>query len=156
LIDLDSDYGLPEAGHSQRPAGRPAPQLESNKKGPFGWNQAVQPETESAVLFSVNDKKADELRKAGFGTVLTHMQDGIVRGTGSLVTLTGKSDNEALLIRNAAAHFSFNKGSSTQNYPNSAMGAVALLRQTFYDADWYDKGGYKKETNLSLEAFLKN
>src|SRR5690606_20315117 len=33
---------------------------------------------------------------------------------------------------------------------------VALLRQTFYDADWYRKGGYKKENNLSLEAFLKN
>lgn len=156
LIELDSDYGLPESTSVQRTGGRPAPQMESNKKGAFGWNQAIQPEVESAQLFSVNSKNAEELRKAGYGAVLTHVHDGIVRGTGSFVALTDKSSNESLLIRNASTHFSFNKGSSTQNYPNSAMGSVALLRQTFYDADWYRKGGYKKENNLSLEAFLKN
>lgn len=154
LIELHSDYGIPEI--QQRGMARQAPQLESAKKGAFGWNQAVQPENESANFFAVNDKSADELRKAGFGAVLTHVQDGIVRGTGSFVSLTGKSSNEAMLIRSASSHYSFNKGTSTQNYPNSAMGAVALLRQTFYDADWYHKGGFKKETNLSLEAFLKN
>jgi len=156
LIDLDSEYGLPEASTLQRATGRPAPQLTSSKKGAFGWNQSVQPEIQSAALFAVNNKNAEEFRNAGYGAVLTHVQDGIVRGSGSFVALTDKSSNEALLIRDASSHFSFNKGTSTQNYPNSAMGAVALLRQTFYDADWYKKGGNKKETNLTLEAFLKN
>jgi imidazolonepropionase-like amidohydrolase len=32
------------------------------------------------------------------------------------------------------------------------MGSIALLRQTYLDADWYKRGGNKKEANLSLDA----
>jgi len=153
LIDLDSDYGMPEIKKEPRAGGRQTPQLESNKKGAFGWNQAIQPENDASVLFSPDNKKATDLRKIGFGTVLTHQHDGIVRGNGAVVTLTDESANKALLNGKASAHFSFSKGSSTQNYPSSGMGAVALLRQNYYDADWYAKGGKVKENNLSLEAF---
>ncbi len=153
LIDLDSDYGMPEVKRDQRSAGRQTPQLESNKKGAFGWNQSVQPETDASNIFTTDNKKATDLRKIGFGTVLTHQHDGIVRGNGAVVTLTDESANKALLNGKASAHFSFSKGSSTQNYPSSGMGAVALLRQNYYDADWYAKGGKVKETNLSLDAF---
>ena len=86
LIDLDSEYGLPEASTLQRATGRPAPQLTSSKKGAFGWNQSVQPEIQSAALFAVNNKNAEEFRNAGYGAVLTHVQDGIVRGSGSFVS----------------------------------------------------------------------
>ena len=79
LIDIDSDYGMPEI--KRAPGGfNAAPQLESNKKGPYYWNQAVQPENEAGQLFKVTGPKADELRKLGFGAVLTHPHDGIVRG----------------------------------------------------------------------------
>ena len=33
------------------------------------------------------------------------------------------------------------KGSSKQFYPTSLTGSIALLRQTYLDADWYEKGG---------------
>jgi len=152
FIDLQSSYGLPEV---KRPEfrGRQAPQMESNKKGVFGWNQAINAEQRAAALFSADDKKAAEYRNTGIGTVLTHYPDGIVRGTGALVTLNTQSANKSLLKPDATAHFSFDKGTSTQNYPNSVMGAVALLRQTYYDAEWYEQGGDKEERNLSLEAF---
>ncbi|WP_247232124.1 amidohydrolase family protein [Telluribacter sp. SYSU D00476] len=152
LLDLESDYGMPEVKKA-RQSFRSAPQLESNKKGAYGWNQAIQPESEAATLFTVDTKRADELRKIGFGTVLTHHHDGIVRGSGALVALTNESANQALLRGAASAHYSLDKGSSTQNYPNSLMGAVALLRQTYYDADWFAKGGSNQENNLSLKAF---
>jgi hypothetical protein len=84
--------------------------------------------------------------------VLIHAHDGIVRGNGALVTLTDEPANKALLNKKASAHFSFSKGSSSQTYPSSTMGVVALLRQNYYDADWYSKAA-DKETNLSLEAF---
>jgi hypothetical protein len=32
------------------------------------------------------------------------------------------------------------------------MGAIALIRQTYYDAQWYKSGGYKKEYNISLDG----
>ncbi|GAB2775302.1 amidohydrolase family protein [Rhabdobacter roseus] len=158
LLELDSNYGMPEIKSERRGGGRQPQQLESAKKGAYGWNQAIQPENEATALFTVDAKKAAELRKLGFGTVLTHPHDGIVRGTGALVTLADEVANDVLLRAGVSAHFSFNKGSSTQNYPNSIMGSVALLRQTYYDADWYAKGGKDQETNLSLSYFnqIKN
>ncbi|MCF2445017.1 amidohydrolase family protein [Dyadobacter sp. CY345] len=153
LIDLDSDYGMPEVKREPRATGRQTPQLESNKKGAFGWNQAIQPENDASKTFVIDNKKGADLRKIGFGTVLTHPHDGIVRGNGAVVTLTDESANKAILNEKASAHFSFSKGTSSQTYPSSGMGSVALLRQNYYDADWYAKGGKNQETNISLEAF---
>src|SRR5690606_32725495 len=50
-------------------------------------------------------------------------------------------------------HLSFRKGKSTQNYPSSLMGSIALLRQTYLDGQWYKDHGHKEEKNLSLEAW---
>ena len=151
LIDIDSDYGMPEV----KPVVgnfRAAPQLESNKKGAYYWNQAVQPENDASLLFKADAKKADELRKMGFGVVLTHPHDGIVRGTGALVTLADDRENVVVLKPNATAHYSFSRGSSAQTYPNSMMGSVALLRQAMYDADWYKRAVTNEQANTSLDA----
>ncbi|CCG99757.1 amidohydrolase [Fibrella aestuarina BUZ 2] len=155
LIDLDSDYGMPEV---KRPTGGGfggfgAPQLESNKKGPYYWNQAIQPENDASQLFKAVTAKADEYRKVGFGAVLTHAHDGIARGNGTLVTLADERENALVLRNGLSQHFSFSRGSSGQNYPNSIMGSVALLRQALYDAQWYKNGGNKGQMNLSLDAF---
>ncbi len=151
LIDLNADYGMPEVKAERRPFGA-TPQFESNKKGAYYWNQAIQPENDASLLFKANPAKADELRKLGFGAVLTHPHDGIVRGTGALVTLADDRENTLVLKPNATAHYSFSKGGSTQTYPNSLMGSVALLRQALYDADWYKQAGNKEQANVSLEA----
>lgn len=156
FIDLQSSYGVPEDVRSESIAGaRGAPQLESNKKGVFGWNQAIHSERRAAGLFVTDETKAGEYRSTGFGSVLTHTPDGIVRGTGALATLANEPRNTVIVRTDAAAFYSFSKGSSTQNYPNSIMGSVALLRQTFYDTDWYEKGGSRQEQNLSLEALTR-
>lgn len=149
FIDLDSKYGMPEV-----PARKwnPSPQYETNVKGAYGWNQAVKPEMQSASIFHLDEKQAEAYLKGGFGAVLTHQHDGIFRGTGSLVSLTKQSDNKAILQPNVTAHFSFNKGSSSQQYPSSLMGAMALIRQTWYDADWYAANPNPDHENLSLEA----
>ncbi|MBO0931738.1 amidohydrolase family protein [Fibrella aquatilis] len=155
LIDLDSDYGMPDLP-KRAPGGFNAPpQLESNKKGPYYWNQAIQPETDAGQLFKVVNAKAEELRKLGFGAVLTHAHDGIARGNGTLVTLADDRENTVVLRNGLSQHFSFSKGSSTQNNPNSIMGVVAVLRQAFYDADWYKKTGPGEQANLSLDALSR-
>ena len=60
----------------------------------------------------------------------THRADGISRGAAAVVTL-GNDREHLEVVREQAAHvLSFGKGSSTQAYPNSLMGAIALLRQT--------------------------
>ncbi len=161
FVDLWSDYGMPQQSKKRnkprRGHGRPGPQPLSNKKGAFGWNQAIKPEIRGEELFHTDTAKAGRYRKMGFGTVLTHVQDGIMRGTGSMVLLANQRDNQNLIIPEAGAFFSFDKGSSTQNYPSSLMGSIALLRQTFYDAQWYEKASQLpgSERNLSLEALLR-
>ena len=156
LLDIDSDYGMPEAARPATGGGRGgAPQYESSKKGPYYWNQAIQPETDAGIAFKANAAKADELRKLGFGAVLTHAHDGIARGNSAIVTLADERENALVLRNGVSVHYSFSKGTSGQAYPNSGMGAVALLRQAFYDADWYKRGGHKEQNNLSLEALTR-
>ena len=154
FVDLNSDFGTPEvqdAGWSR------TPQDLSDKKGAYGWNEAVRPETSAAAAFDPDAETAERLRKSGVGAVLTHVNDGVVRGTGAVV-LPLEDAREALLKPEATFHMSFRKGSSSQNYPSSLMGATALLRQTHLDAAWYEEASAKGQagvTNLSLEAFVE-
>ena len=152
FIELYSDYGLPELKITPRTFR--GPQMESNIKGAFGWNQAIKADVEAHKLFTNNEQKAAELRKLGFGAVLTSAKDGIVRGSGALVLLnTQQKENLNVLKDRAAAFYSFNKGSSSQDYPSSLMGSIALLRQTHLDALWYATNKNKSAYNISLEAF---
>ncbi|TXK50287.1 amidohydrolase family protein [Pontibacter qinzhouensis] len=151
LVDMFSSYGMPEVKRSTRNWMSP-PQMETAKQGAFSWNQAIRPETNAAELFKVDAKQAEELRKLGFGAVLAVHPDGIARGTAALVTLAEKRENEVVVLDKAAGALSFDKGSSTQDYPNSLMGAVALLRQTYLDVQWNSQNA-GKEQNISLKAF---
>ncbi|MCB0516130.1 MAG: amidohydrolase family protein [Chitinophagales bacterium] len=158
FIEMIADYGI--SSETQNPKqsykeGRP--QFVSNKKGAYGWNEAIRPEIQAYTLFSADTAAANAWRKMGFGAVLSHQQDGIARGTAVLVSLANKSDNELIIKDKAAAMYSFSKGSSRQDYPSSLMGTIALLRQTYYDAQWYAQNNpSRKEYNLSLAAFNEN
>lgn len=154
LIDVyAAGYGMPAQRQDNRAFGQQAPQPLSNKKGAYSWNEALRPEFSAAEAFSNDEKAASEMRKLGFGAVLTHQADGISRGSGAFVLLSDEREHETLLLPRAGHHLSFRKGSSTQNYPSSLMGVVALLRQTYLDADWYKTAGAAEERNLSLEAW---
>ncbi len=153
FIDLYTEYGIaPVKADGGRGDG---PQRETNKKGAYGWNQAIKPETNAVQLFQVDAKAAEALRKIGFGAVLTHQNDGIARGSGLLVSTASSKDNEVILKGTASAHYSFDKGTSTQDYPGSLMGVIALLKQTYLDAQWYAGLKNVKEFNLSLDAWNK-
>ncbi len=154
LIDLYSAYGISK--NIKPKTHRKGPQIGTNTKGAYNWNQAIQPEVEAGKLFKVEDKKAAELRKLGFGTVLTHQQDGIMRGTSALVTLGNDKAQTVMLKDNVANHLSFNKGTSTQDFPGSLMGMIALIRQTYYDVDWIFNNKTVDEFNLSLNTIMDN
>ncbi len=152
FVDAYSDYGMPEVKAARFNFNAP-PQTESKKEGAYGWNEAIKAEIDAAEVFKTDQKSAEALRKAGFGAVVTHHPDGIVRGTSALVSLNDGPEQSVLIRKNVGANYSFSRGSSNQQNPNSIMGAAALLRQTYYDAMWYASRGNKEQTNLSLEAF---
>jgi imidazolonepropionase-like amidohydrolase len=154
FIDIYSDYGVAVPQRQGTPFDFRAPaQLTSNTKGVFGWNQAIRSEIDAARLFTTDDAKAEPLRNIGFGTVLTHQKDGIARGTGALVSLASEKENLVMLKEKASAHYSFSKGTSTQSYPSSMMGTIALLRQTYLDAQWYKSNPAAEGVNLSLRSW---
>ncbi|MEH3113335.1 amidohydrolase family protein [Pedobacter terrae] len=154
LIDAFSSYGLTEAPVQPRGFGGQRQSIfVSTKKGAYGWNEAIRPETYVKNIFSTDSKKADDLRKVGFGSVNVINRDGIARGISAAVTLNEGADNSVFLKDQTAANYSFNKGSSSNDYPTSLMGSIALLRQTYYDAQWYGK--QKDEYNISLDEFSK-
>jgi hypothetical protein len=156
FIDIYADYGVPVP---QRPATAgqftpgQQPQLATATKGPYGWNQAIKSDAEAYKVFAVDDSKAKPLRDAGFGTVLIHVKDGIARGTGAVVSLANEKDNLVVVKERASAHYSFNKGTSTQSYPGSMMGMIALLRQSYLDAQWYKNRPAAEGFNLTLQSW---
>ena len=150
FIDLYTSYGVEKVKKSPHTN---YPQYNSLKKGAYSWNQSIKPEVNGIEVFADNEKSAKEYRDIGFGTVLSHQQDGIARGTSALTNLAANSQHHNIVLEKAAAHYSFTKGTSRQAYPSSLMGCIALLKQTFLDAEWYHNSSEDKQRNLSLEAF---
>ncbi|MDP1727942.1 MAG: amidohydrolase family protein [Bacteroidota bacterium] len=149
FIDLYSNYGIQWNSNNK---GKNE-QYTNNKPGAYAWNDAIRADVNASNFFQYDEKRSNFYLESGFGSTLSGIQDGICRGT-SVLVCTGKAHEQKLILnRNAAAGFSLNKGSSIQEYPGSAMGSIALLRQTYYDADWYSK--QNREQNISLEAFNK-
>jgi imidazolonepropionase-like amidohydrolase len=157
FIDPLTDYGAntPKRATTGFNFGAPT-QFLSNKAGAYNWNQAIKPEINAVESFSIDETAAAGFRNNGYGVVFTHVKDGIVRGTGAVVTLAGTNENKAVLKTKAAQVFSFDKGISTQSYPSSLMGSIALLRQTYLDAKWYANKPATEGVNLSLDAFNAN
>ncbi|MBX2949352.1 MAG: amidohydrolase family protein [Crocinitomicaceae bacterium] len=153
FIDLDTDLGMQKPPSAERRDR--TPQIDSKKEQFFSWNDAVRPEFLSAENYKTNETDNEKLAKAGFGFALTHLNDGIVRGTGSVIALGSHPVLSSLFAANVSTHFSLEKGSSRQTYPSSQMGSIALLRQTLYDVKWYQKHADNATVNLSLEALAK-
>lgn len=157
FIEMFSEYGQPEV---KRPPYRSPfvskEQIQSDTKGPYNANEAIKSHYNSAENFTVDKKQAATLRGQGFGSVAAIRRDGIARGTAALVGLGEENENLMVIKSKVANHFSFDKGSSSQDFPISPMGIISLLRQTFYDANWYEANKNKPFSDLSLDALIAN
>ena len=155
FIDVYTSFGIKTPTAKGGNSFRSAPQYDSKRKG-YYWNEHIRPETNAIDHFNFDDKKAKALRSLGFGVVNTHLQDGIVQGSGLLITLNADKNADRLLDNHSSQYLSFNKSKqSKQAYPTSLMGAIALLRQFYYDADWYAKGNSATK-DMSIEALNNN
>ncbi|MEH6680868.1 MAG: amidohydrolase family protein [Sediminicola sp.] len=154
FIDIYSNFGVEQP--KRTPGGGRTAQYDASREG-YYWNDHIMPENKAIAQFSYDDKKAAEIRALGFGVVNSHIQDGIARGTGILVALNGDGNDADRILDDASAqYFSFEKSiAKKQSYPTSLMGAMALLRQMYSDADWYAKGNSTTK-DLSLEALIRN
>lgn len=160
FIEVFSEYGLKKP-EKKRGGGNNAPVFTSDRKGGAAWNGAIHAELNWADEFEPSKKSAEELIEIGFTVAQSARQDGIFRGNAFVASLGEGLPNDLLLSKSSGPWMSFDKGTSKQGYPGSMMGSIALIRQTFLDAGWYEKAhaAYqsnpeqeKPEYNVALEA----
>jgi imidazolonepropionase-like amidohydrolase len=150
FIEVLSSYGMPEVKRAATNNN-----TLSAKEGAYSWNEALRSEIKAVSLFNAKEEDAAKFREAGFGIVQTHYPDGICRGSAAVVSLHQANEHEVIIKKESAHLLSFQKGLSSQDYPGSLMGSIALLRQTYLDAQFYATAIKPKEINLTLESWIE-
>lgn len=168
LIEPYSNIGLatPEAPR-QGQQGQASQPAQAEKRGSAQhWNPLVKAEENAADRVAIDKKDAKALRDIGFGAALAAPPKGIFRGTSALVSLGDDAPMQGVLQSQIAQHLAFETmgfdfNTFQSRYPTSLLGAIALARQTFIDAQWYQEAqaAYRKnpnqtrpEENLALAA----
>ena len=129
------------------------------------WNDTVRPQVTASLATARAGDSDEELRRQGVVARLVAPRGGIVAGQSRLLSTGNPESRDALLSTPAAMHLRLTvpRGRSRRLYPNSPMGAVALARQAFLDADWYrraeeawraDRQLPRPAQNSALEALL--
>jgi len=153
FIDIYTEYGIPAL---ERESGGDGVENLFQSDQAFNVNDAIKSNFRASTTFVPDEELREKYRRLGFSSVLSLRGDGIARGTSALITLGDMNANESIIIPDVAAHYSLNKGTSTQQVPSSLMGAFALLRQTNLDAQWFDVQSPRPFTDDSLEAWNAN
>ncbi len=135
-------------------------------KGTPHWNSEITPERSMAQVITANDATMSKLRKAGITAALVAPRDGIIKGTSAVLLTSNESAIDTLLKSDVAMHVRLTVARrGRDSYPSSPMGAVALARQSFLDAQWHTQawqtyrsqiGIEKPEANAALEALSKH
>ena len=126
---------------------------EGGDVGPTHWNPQVRAWFSTTMNLQDDADRRAALRSQGFGTALVVPKQGIFRGTASVVNLGDTGVRDRVLRPDLAQAMGFQRSFQLGGaYPNSAMGTIALMKQTFMDADWYMRawGAYE----ASGRAFL--
>jgi imidazolonepropionase-like amidohydrolase len=102
------------------------------------WNRKVTPQRSALDGAGVDAGTADSLRRLGFATACIAPRGGVFRGASAVVSLAKPPDEQSaakppVYREKAYQSVAFELGGG---YPTSEMGAMALIRQTFIDADW--------------------
>ncbi|MFT5285946.1 MAG: imidazolonepropionase-like amidohydrolase [Planctomycetota bacterium] len=116
------------------------------------WNAMVMPQRSALDGAGISKSERESLRALGFTAACLSPKGGILRGTSELVGLgesetTTAAASVSRLGSEIYQTFSFETargewkrgGPSISGDPSSEMGAIALLRQTFSDAMWYQQ-----------------
>lgn len=106
--------------------------------GPTHWNPQVRAWFSTTANLKDDSTRRAGLRSLGFGTALVVPKQGIFRGTASVVNLGDAGVRDRVLRADLVQSLGFQRSFALGGmYPNSSMGTIALMKQTFMDAEWY-------------------
>ena len=116
--------------------------------GPTHWNPQVRAWFSTTAHLQDDENLRRALRSQGFGTALVVPKQGIFRGTASVVNLGDTGVRDRVLRPDVAQSIGFQPSFDLGGrYPNSSMGTIALMKQTFMDAEWYERAWSAYETS---------
>lgn len=131
-------------------------------KGTSYWNDKIRPQLKASQEFKSANVDQSSMRSAGFTAALVAPSQGIIKGQSSVMLLGDQVNEHSILRADVAQHIRLTVSRGFGGgYPNSPMGAYALARQAFMDADWYQQAwstanastqSPTPETNDSLAA----
>ena len=117
------------------------------------WNTSVQPHRSISDQLKPDNGKLQALRKSGVTVVLAAPDNGIFKGSSCIITTAEKPLETTLLKANVFQHIRLlPERQARGSYPSSPMGAVALVRQTLMDANWYQQALQAFEANPAIQA----
>src|SRR5256714_4254312 len=178
FIDAYSRLDLPETlkpepprsdTDSDEPNAKPKEVPRESAKGTRSWNPRVTPERRAADYLNLDKKATKALRDLGFASALIVPGRGVFHGSSSLINLQEADVDTMVVAPLVAQHIAFDFDrdgrDGDRGYPNSLMGSIVLIRQSFHDAQWYQAAqeAYRKnpatterpETNASLAALAE-
>lgn len=127
FIDPFSDVGM------QNPR-------EELERGDQHWNPQVRAFLSAADEFSPEEDGSGELRSQGFTVAQSVPPIGIFSGSTAALSLSDAEVSDRVVRSDIAqAAKLYRSGELDFTYPNSAMGVIALIRQTLYDSEWYER-----------------
>jgi imidazolonepropionase-like amidohydrolase len=109
-------------------------------RGNEAWNPQLRAHLRASSEFKAEDDGSDVLRKAGFTAAASAPTLGIFRGETAVFSLAEGAPADRLIrdrVAQAVAQSRSNEFGFT--YPTSPIGAIAMIRQTLYDARWHEQ-----------------
>ena len=156
FIDPFTEYGVKKSERQRRGFGERAPQYDPKRGGASAWNDAIRADARWLDSFEPDPSQVKELAGQGVTAVYSVGRDGVFRGRGGIALVDSGLVNDVTIRSDAAHALAFDKGSSTQEYPSSLMGSIALVRQTMLDAGWYQRAQAAYRANPAQGAPEEN
>lgn len=102
------------------------------------WNPKISPQRRAVDAAATASALADSLRPLGFGAAAIVPNSGIFRGWSAVISLAKPATEPSaakppIYTADVFQAVAFESGGG---YPGSEMGAIAVVRQTFLDAQW--------------------
>ncbi|WP_176719439.1 amidohydrolase family protein [Rhodohalobacter halophilus] len=121
-------------------------------RGNVSWNPNLRAHLKAEQEFDNENDGSDDLRKQGFTAALTLPPLGIFKGEAAVMSLKDGLSADRVVQSGVAQGATFSRFREFGfTYPTSAIGVIAFIRQTLYDADWYERAHQAYMNDRSLE-----
>lgn len=120
------------------------------------WNPEVRPERQAHNFFTADSQALVDYRSQGICAINIAPDRGVIRGTSSVVQCDSGGLDHILVRAETALQLKLEPPPGSPGYPDSPMGAFALIRQSLYDADWYEDAQIAIRANRSLPTIENN